>query len=84
MPDFGRTRWLNPGCGRCRTLAEAFSGRRYPPLHRANMLNAGVTRMGFANVYAPKSKYKMFWALILAGGQGVADAKKPGDRGLVR
>jgi hypothetical protein len=25
-------------------------------------------RMGIAAVYAPKSKYKVFWALILAGG----------------
>jgi len=50
------------------TLAEAFSGWRDSPPHRANMLNASVTRMGIAAVYAPKSKYKVFWALILAGG----------------
>jgi len=50
------------------TLAEAFSGWRDSPPHRANMLNAGVTRMGIAAVYAPGSKYKVFWALILAGG----------------
>jgi hypothetical protein len=31
------------------------------------MLNAGVTRMGIAATYAPGSKYKVFWALILAG-----------------
>src|ERR1043166_278538 len=48
------------------TLAEAFSGWRDSPPHRANMLNKGVTRMGIAAVYAPKSKYKVFWALILA------------------
>ena len=30
------------------------------------MLNRGVTRMGIAAVYAPQSKYKVFWALILA------------------
>jgi uncharacterized protein YkwD len=52
------------------TLAEAFSGWRDSPPHRANMLNAGVTRMGIAAVYAPKSKYKVFWALILAGPGG--------------
>jgi uncharacterized protein YkwD len=50
------------------TLAEAFSGWRDSPPHRANMLNASVTRLGIAAVYAPKSKYKVFWALILAGG----------------
>jgi uncharacterized protein YkwD len=52
------------------TLAEAFSGWRDSPPHRANMLNGSVTRMGIAAVYAPKSKYKVFWALILAGGEG--------------
>ncbi len=30
------------------------------------MLKGGVTRMGIAAVYAPGSKYKVFWALILA------------------
>ena len=49
-----------------RTLAEAISGWRDSPPHRANMLNASVTRMGIAAVYTPKSKYKVFWALILA------------------
>jgi len=48
------------------TLAEAFSGWRDSPPHRANMLNKGVTRMGIATAYAPNSKYKVFWALILA------------------
>jgi uncharacterized protein YkwD len=52
------------------TLAEAFSGWRDSPPHRANMLNRSVTRMGIAAVYAPKSKYKVFWALILAGPGG--------------
>ena len=48
------------------TLAEAFSGWRDSPPHRANMLLDGATRIGIAAVYAPKSKYKVFWALILA------------------
>lgn len=48
------------------TLAEAFSGWRESPSHRANMLSRTVTRMGIAAVYAPQSKYKVFWALILA------------------
>jgi hypothetical protein len=26
--------------------------------------------MGIAAVYTPSSKYKVFWALILAGGDG--------------
>jgi uncharacterized protein YkwD len=48
------------------TLAEAFSGWRDSPPHRANMLNGSVTHMGIAAVYTPKSKYKVYWALILA------------------
>ena len=48
------------------TLAEAFSGWRDSPPHRENMLLRGATRMGIAAVYTPKSKYKVFWALILA------------------
>jgi uncharacterized protein YkwD len=48
------------------TLAEAFSGWRESPAHRANMLNRYVTRMGIAAVYAPQSRYKVFWSLILA------------------
>jgi uncharacterized protein YkwD len=55
------------------TLAEAFSGWRDSPPHRANMLNGSVTRMGIAAVYTPKSKYKVFWSLILA-----APDKHPG------
>jgi uncharacterized protein YkwD len=48
------------------TLAEAFSGWRDSPPHRANMLHSGVTKMGIASAYSPNSKYKVFWALILA------------------
>ncbi len=48
------------------TLAEAFSGWRESRPHRENMLLNGATRMGIAAVYAPKSKYKVFWALIVA------------------
>ena len=48
------------------TLAEAFSGWRDSPPHRANMLKSGVTRLGIAATYAPNTKYKVFWTLILA------------------
>jgi uncharacterized protein YkwD len=48
------------------TLAEAFSGWRDSPPHRANMLHNGVTKMGIAANYAPNTKYKVFWTLILA------------------
>jgi uncharacterized protein YkwD len=48
------------------TLAEAFSGWRDSPPHRANMLLTGITRIGIAAAYQPNSKYKVFWALVLA------------------
>ena len=59
----------NVGAG-YHTLADAFSGWRDSPPHRANMLNRSVTRMGIAAAYAPASKYKVFWALIFAGSDG--------------
>ena len=48
------------------TLAEAFSGWRNSPPHRANMLKNGVTKLGIAASYAANTKYKVFWTLILA------------------
>jgi len=48
------------------TLAEAFSGWRDSPPHNANMLKNGVTKLGIAASYAPNTKYKVFWTLILA------------------
>jgi uncharacterized protein YkwD len=48
------------------TLAEAFSGWRDSPPHKANMLLRGATKMGIAAVYVPNTKYKVFWALIMA------------------
>jgi uncharacterized protein YkwD len=55
----------NVGAG-YHTLAEAFSGWRDSPSHRANMLRRGATHMGIAAVYAPNTKYKVFWCLVLA------------------
>ena len=52
------------------TLAQAFSGWRDSPPHRANMLNRDASQMGIAAVYSPKSKYKVFWALIMAAPDG--------------
>jgi uncharacterized protein YkwD len=48
------------------TLAQAFSGWRDSPPHRANMLNRDASHMGIAAVYSSRSKYKVFWALIMA------------------
>jgi hypothetical protein len=30
------------------------------------MLKGGVNRIGIATVYAPQSKYKVFWAMVMA------------------
>ncbi|HZL31804.1 MAG TPA: CAP domain-containing protein [Pseudolabrys sp.] len=54
------------------TLAEAFSGWRDSPPHKANMLLKNATRVGIAAVYTPRSKYKVYWAMIIAE----PDAKK--------
>ena len=51
------------------TLAEAFSGWRDSPPHRENMLKNGVTNLGIAASYAPNTKYKVFWTLILASSE---------------
>ena len=61
----GKVSVENVGAG-YHTLAEAFSGWRDSPPHRANMLKGGVNRLGIAAAYAPQSKYKVFWALIMA------------------
>lgn len=60
-----KTAYENIGAG-YHTLAEAFSGWRESPGHRANMLRRDVNHIGIAAAYAPRSKYKVFWALVLA------------------
>jgi uncharacterized protein YkwD len=60
-----KTAYENIGAG-YHTLAEAFSGWRGSPGHRANMLRRDVNHIGIAAAYAPRSKYKVFWALVLA------------------
>jgi uncharacterized protein YkwD len=47
------------------TLAEAFSGWRQSKPHNENMLNPRMRRMGIATAYAPGSKYKVYWALVM-------------------
>jgi uncharacterized protein YkwD len=48
------------------TLAEAFSGWRDSPPHNATLLDPTARRMGIATGYAPNSKYKVYWALVVA------------------
>jgi uncharacterized protein YkwD len=48
------------------TLAEAFSGWRDSPVHDRAMLAPQAARLGIATAYAPNSKYKVYWALIVS------------------
>ncbi|MGO4572256.1 CAP domain-containing protein [Microvirga sp. 2TAF3] len=48
------------------TLAEAFSGWRESPQHDKVLLDLQATRIGIATAYAPNSKYKVYWALVVA------------------
>ena len=65
----GRLGYASPGANLSagyHTLAEAFSGWRDSPPHNAVMLAPDATRMGIATAYAPGSKYKVYWALLVA------------------
>ena len=50
-----------------RSFAEAFSGWRDSKRHNANLLNKGVTRFGIAKAVNSKSKFKVFWTLVMTG-----------------
>ena len=47
------------------TLAAAISSWRHSPPHNANLLNPRMRRMGIASATAPRSKYKVYWALVM-------------------
>jgi uncharacterized protein YkwD len=51
------------------TLAEAFSGWRESPQHNRVLLDPKAARIGIATAYAPNSKYKVYWALVVAADQ---------------
>lgn len=48
------------------TLAEAFSGWRGSPPHDRVLKLPGATHFGIAAVYSPRSKYSVFWVLVMA------------------
>jgi len=48
-----------------RTFAEAFSGWRESKMHNATLLAPRATRVGLATTYAPNSKYKIYWTLVV-------------------
>jgi len=45
--------------------------------HRANLLKGGITRIGIASAAAPNSRYKVFWALVMAGSAEPRSLRKP-------
>jgi uncharacterized protein YkwD len=47
-------------------FAEVFSGWRQSPPHNSNMLAPRMRRMGVAVATNPGTRYKLFWALVLA------------------
>jgi len=67
----------NVGAG-YHTLAEAFSGWRDSPSHNKNMLLSGATKLGIAAARAPKSKYSVYWAMVIAQPDPRAEAGAPG------
>lgn len=48
------------------TLAEAFSGWRESPQHNRVLLDPQATRIGIATAFTPNSKYKVYWAMVVA------------------
>lgn len=54
----------NVSAGR-RTLAEALNAWRASAGHNKNLLEKGVRRMGIATAYAPDTRYKVFWTLVM-------------------
>jgi hypothetical protein len=66
-----------------KTFASTLDIWEHSPGHDANLRRAGVTRFGIASAAAPDSRYKIFWALIMAGEtpkpkHGVREAGGPG------
>ena len=66
------------------TFAATLELWKHSPGHDANLRRQGVTRFGIASAPAPGSKYRMFWALILAGGDGHPGIRQAGAPGVLR
>ena len=65
---FGRVHGSeNLGAG-ASTFDEALARWKASPEHNKNMLIPQLKRVGIARVDAPGSRYKRFWALMMAGG----------------
>jgi uncharacterized protein YkwD len=45
--------------------ADVVAGWRRSPLHDANLRDPTVRRLGIATAYAPGTRYKVYWALVM-------------------
>jgi uncharacterized protein YkwD len=50
------------------TFDQVFARWKNSPEHNRNMLIPQIRRIGIARVDAPGTRYKRFWALVMAGG----------------
>jgi len=48
------------------SLADVMAGWRRSPLHDANLRDPMVRRLGIATAYAPGTRYKVYWALVMS------------------
>lgn len=47
------------------SLADVMGGWRRSPGHNANLLDPQMRHMGIATAYAPGTRYKVYWALVM-------------------
>ncbi len=48
------------------SLPDVVAGWRRSPDHNANLLDPPVHRLGIATAYAPGTRYKVYWALVMS------------------
>ena len=48
------------------SLSAVMAGWRRSPDHNANLLDPQMRRMGIATAYAPGTRYKVYWALVMS------------------
>ena len=70
-----------------KTFASTLDIWQHSAGHDANLRRAGVTRFGIALAEAPDTRYKIYWALIMAEPakphHGVREAAGPGGPGIM-
>lgn len=48
------------------SFADVMAGWRRSPGHNANLLDPQMRRIGVATAYAPGTRYKVYWALVMS------------------